>query len=258
MRTPRCCLAAALPQNGSFPGGNPPCCWPCCRALASPGTLVAKPERHNADPRPHRAEARREEGSGRCCGPLLCRSCGRSGRFSSSLCTALSNRHWGRKRLRGAAVRTGSGWGAAGPGPGPLPSRLSAAPPAGPRQQRTPQAARPQSTDKRLVFPLLSFPPALTGEGPAVASREAGGPAEKLGEGAASDQDALASVSLGPCHLPGRSRVPAARRVLCPEPRVYGVLLCAPREKITPLNEIKSCPRPPGPPGGLAAAPRLP
>lgn len=164
-----------------------------------------------------------------CRGPL-CRSCGPLGRFSSTLWTALSNGRGGRKRP------PWSGRGAAGPGAGPLPARLSAAPPAGPRQQRTPWAARPQSTDKRLVFPLLPFPPALTGEGPLPASREAGGPAEKLGEGAAPDQDALASASLGPCHLPGRRRVPAARRVLCPEPRVYGVLLCPPREKITPLR----------------------
>lgn len=78
-----------------------------------------------------------------------------------------------------------------------------------------------------------------------VASREARGPAEKLGEGAAPEQDALASVSLGPCHLPGRSRVPAARRALCPEPRVYGVLLCAPREKITPLRRDQGSPGPP-------------
>lgn len=152
--------------------------------------------------------------------------------------------------------------GAAGPGPGagagPLPARLSAAPPAGPRQQRTARAARLQSADKRLLLTLLSFPPALTGEGPVLASREAGGPAGKLKEGAAPEQDALASVSLGPCHLPGRSRVPAARRVLCPEPRVYGVLLCAPRERLRLLDEIKGCPRAPGPPGGLAASLCLP
>lgn len=152
--------------------------------------------------------------------------------------------HGAVKPARGAAATPGSRGpdrvrvrvGGGGSGCGPPLARLSAAPPAGPRQQRTPQAARPQSTDKRLVFPLLSFPPALTGEGPVVESREDGGPAEKLQEGAAPDQDALASVSLGPCHLPGGSRVPAARRVLCPEPRVYGVLLCAPREKITPLR----------------------
>lgn len=50
-------------------------------------------------------------GSGLCRGPLLRRSCGRLGRFSSSLCPELSDRRGGRKRLRGAAVRTGSGWG---------------------------------------------------------------------------------------------------------------------------------------------------
>lgn len=94
------------------------------------------------------------EGSGLCRGPLLRRSCGYLGWFSSSsLCTALSDRRGGRKRLWSAAIRTGSGWGAAGPGAGPLPARLSAAPPAGPRQQRTPWAARLHSTDKRLVFP---------------------------------------------------------------------------------------------------------
>lgn len=48
-------------------------------------------------------------------------------------------------------------------------------------------------------------------------------------------RDALATGSLAPCHLPGRSRGPAARRVLCPEPRVYGALLCAPQTEVMPF-----------------------
>lgn len=144
--------------------------------------------------------------------------------------------HGAVKQARGAEAPPGCGGpdrvrvGGGGSGCGPPPARLSAAPPAGPRQQRTPQAARPPSTDKRLLLPLLSFPPALTGEGLVLASREAGGPSEKLGEGASPEQDALASVSLGPCHLPGRSRVPAARRVLCPEPSLRGAFVRSARQ----------------------------
>lgn len=209
---------------------------------------AAEPRRHSADLRPRRAEARGGESSGRC-----------RGLSSSAGFWADSPPPYARRCQTGAGGGSASGVPRSGPGPGGG-RRVRVRAPSRPgsrghsRQRRQP--ARASSARRRQpvrkvrtngCFPLLSFPPALTGEGPVAARRKAGGPTEKLGEDAAPDQDALASVCLGPCHLSGRSRGPAARRVPCPEPRVYGVLLCPPREKITPLRRDQGLPSAPRP-----------
>lgn len=90
---------------------------------------------------------------------------------------------------------------------------------------------------------------------PATASREAGGPAEEPGEGAAPAPGRARGRLSRPCHLPGRSRGPAARRVLCPEPGVFGALLCAPPAEITPFRRDRGLP--PAPPA-LPAGPQPP
>lgn len=130
--------------------------WWCCRALASPGDPGrAAPARCKT-----RAPTRPGCTRGRFRGPLPGRVWAaaplllhRAGKQPGA--GATSRDAAGRLGAAGPG-RAGAGAGAGGRGPGPPPGAgsrgpLSAAPPAGPRQQRTPQASRLEKYEQTAI-----------------------------------------------------------------------------------------------------------